>query len=205
VPYRIKLLPLPGSGLEFDVKGEALGSGFFISPEGYLLTNAHVVQNATVIVARTQDGTDHDLLPVAVDRVFDLALLKIAKPDREYPILTMGRSQDTRIGDFVLAIGNPLGLGHTVTHGIVSQTGRQIVPVESGSTGRAVRFLQTDTPINPGSSGGPLVTLDGHFIAVSTAVLSGTQGISFCVPSEQVKEFLESVLQGEGVGVNPPR
>lgn len=204
VPYRVKLLPLPTSGLQFAVDGEALGSGFFISPSGYLLTNSHVVENATAAVARTQDGVDHELVLVAEDRVFDLALLKVAKPNREFPVIPMGSSEDVRIGDWVIAVGSPLGLGHTVTHGIVSQTGRQIVPVESGAPGRAVRYLQTDTPINPGSSGGPLITVGGDWIAVNTAVIDGTQGISFCVPSEQVEEFLESVVAGEGAPAGKP-
>ncbi|MCU0665359.1 MAG: trypsin-like peptidase domain-containing protein [Myxococcota bacterium] len=204
VPYRIKLLPLPGSGLHFDVNGEALGSGFFISASGYLLTNSHVIENATAIVARTLDEVDHELIVVAKDRVFDLALLKVKAPDREYPALPMGRSEDVRIGDWVLAVGNPLGLGHTVTHGIVSQTGRQIVPIDNSKESRAIQYLQTDTAINPGSSGGPLVTLDGAWIAVNTAVLVGTQGISFCVPAKQVEEFLLSVLAGKGELVRSP-
>jgi serine protease Do len=198
VAYRMKLLPLPGSGLRFDVDGEALGSGFFISPSGYLLTNSHVVENATAIVARTLDGVDFELEVVARDQVFDLALLKAKRPDREFPVIPMGSSEDARIGDWVIAVGNPLGLGHTVTHGIVSQTGRQIVPLADGSAGRAIRYLQTDTPINPGSSGGPLIDMNGAWIAVTTAMLGGTQGISFCVPSAQVEEFLESVVAGDG-------
>lgn len=198
VAYRIKLLPLPGSGLQFDIDGEALGSGFFISASGYLLTNSHVIKNATAIVARTLDEVDHELIVVAQDPVFDLALLRVKAPDREYPALPMGNSEEVKIGDWVLAVGNPLGLGHTVTHGIVSQSGRQIVPIDNGAQGRAIQYLQTDTPINPGSSGGPLVTLDGAWIAVNTAVLNGTQGISFCVPSQQVEEFFRSVLAGKG-------
>ena len=197
-PYRLKLIPLPTSGLEFDVRGEALGSAFFIHPSGYLLSNHHVVENATAITARTQDGKEYDLTVVASDPVFDLALLKVTNPDREFSALPMADSDDVLVGDWVIAVGNPLGLGHTVTHGIVSQKGRQIVKIEEGEKGRAVSFLQTDTPINPGSSGGPLITLSGAWVAVNTAVLLDTQGISFCVPSSQVKEFLTNVLDGVG-------
>jgi S1-C subfamily serine protease len=198
IPFKLRLLPLPSSGYRFSVPGEALGSAFFVHPEGYLLTNNHVVENALEITARTAAGEDIDLQVVARDPVLDLALLKVSAPDRQYPVIPMGRSDEVGVGDWVIAVGNPLGLGHTVTHGIISQTGRNLEDPAAGTDGRHVEYLQTDTPINPGSSGGPLITLTGAWIGVNTAVLMGTQGISFCVPSSQVVEFLESVLAGQG-------
>ena len=199
VPFRLKLLPFSSSGYRFSVPGEALGSAFFIHPAGYLLSNNHVIENASQITARTSGGEDFDLEVVARDPVLDLALLKVKGPDREFPALPMGRSDEIGVGDWVIAVGNPLGLGHTVTHGIISQTGRNIERPDSETEGRHVEYLQTDTAINPGSSGGPLITLSVAWIGVNTAILMGTQGISFSVPSSQVVAFLEDVLAGKGV------
>ena len=200
-PYKFQwfpLFPIPGTSVPFNLPGEALGSGFFIHPSGYLLSNNHVVEGAKKIVGRTRDGKNYDLLVVARDPVLDLALLRVVTPDREFEVIPMGKSGDIGVGDLVIAVGNPLGLGHTVTQGIISQTGRNLQKMDPVDDGRQIIFLQTDTAINPGSSGGPLITLSGAWIGVNTAVLMGTQGISFSVPSSQVKEFLESVLAGNG-------
>jgi len=206
--YALKILPLPTRGLRFKVPGEALGSGFFIHPSGYLLTNNHVIENATEIIVRTKSEEDYRVSVVARDAVLDLALLKVVESvvesGKRFPILEMGQSDDLAVGDWVIAIGNPLGLGHTVTHGIISQTGRHITPVDDVENGRHVRFLQTDTAINPGSSGGPLITLTGAWVGVNTAILVGSQGIGFSVPSIQVQGFLESVLGGQGQWENVP-
>ncbi len=204
VPYKLKLLPIPTRGLRFKVYGEALGSAFFIHPSGYLLSNNHVIENARQITARTQEGKDYALSVVARDPVLDLALLKVDAPDREFPVIPMGDSEEMAVGDWVIAVGNPLGLGHTVTHGIISQTGRALDEMEREGEGRHIDFLQTDTAVNPGSSGGPLITLTGAWVGVNTAVLRDTQGISFSVPSAQVVSFLESVLAGDGVMEPPP-
>lgn len=200
VPYQLKLLPIPTSGLRFKVYGEALGSGFFIHESGYLLSNNHVIENARQITARSQDGKDYSVSVVARDPVLDLALLKVNNPDKPFPVVPMGDSEAVAVGDWVIAVGNPLGLGHTVTHGIISQTGRHLEDeFIQAEPGRHVKFLQTDTAVNPGSSGGPLITLTGAFVGVNTAVLRGTQGISFAVPSSQVAEFIDSVLKSNGV------
>ena len=198
VPYKLKLLPIPSSGLRFNVYGEALGSAFFIHPSGYLLSNNHVVENARQITARDQDGNDYEVVIVARDPVLDLSLLKIRNPDREFDSLPMGDSNEVAVGDWVIAVGNPLGLGHTVTHGIISQTGRHLEEIAEDDTGRHVKYLQTDTAVNPGSSGGPLITLSGAWVGVNTAVLRGTQGISFAVPSAQAMNFIETVIEGNG-------
>lgn len=197
-PYTIKLIPGRRTGRRFTVPGEALGSGFFIHKSGYLLTNNHVVENATEITARTKTGKDFPVEVIARDAVIDLALLKVKDASATFDVLPMGNSEDIGVGDFVIAVGNPLGLGHTVTHGIISQTSRNLMKAEPDAPGRHPEFVQTDTAINPGSSGGPLITLSGAWIGVNTAVLIGTQGISFSVPSEQVLEFLNVVLQGTG-------
>jgi serine protease Do/serine protease DegQ len=110
----------------------------------------------------------------------------------------MGDSKKVNVGSWAVAVGNPLGLGHTVTLGIVSQTGRHLMGVDP-EEGREVDFIQMDTPINHGSSGGPLITLEGAWIGVNTAAYEGAQNIGFAVPSAQVEEFLIDVLAGAGV------
>ncbi len=203
--YRIHLLPipLPGTGFPVRVPGVGLGSGFFIHPAGYLLTNNHVVERAEKIKVLTQDGTDYEVQIVARDSIYDLALLKIKDPKKEFPILPMGDSKAVDAGEMVIAVGNPLGLGHTVTAGIISHTGRHLsgVPEEKD---RQINFIQTDAAINPGSSGGPLITLTGAWIGVNTAGAQASQGIGFAVPSGQVKEFLDGVRNGEDRQVEKP-
>ncbi len=199
-PYEFQFfpIPLPGTAIPFSLPGRSLGSAFFVHPSGLLLTNDHVIVNAKEIVGRLLDGKDYPLKVVARDPVLDLALLKVARPDRRFPVIPMGDSEEIGVGDWVIAVGNPLGLGHTVTHGIISRTGRNLHDQDPPEVGRQIEFLQTDTPINPGSSGGPLITLTGAWVGVNTAILMGTQGISLSVPSVQVKGFLESVLAGDG-------
>ncbi len=197
-PYRITLfpIPLPGMGVPVRVPGVGLGSGFFIHPSGYLLTNDHVVRLAEKVNVLTQDGTDLDVIIVARDPVYDLALLKVVESNQEFPVLPMGDSREIDSGDMVIAVGNPLGLGHTVTSGIISHTGRNLSG-EPEKDERQIRFIQTDAAINPGSSGGPLVTLAGAWIGVNTAGAASGQGIGFAVPSEQVREFLDMIRKGE--------
>ena len=142
-PARVRLLPIKIPGLGFPVKlpGEALGSGFFIHPSGLVLTNDHVVADATRIWALMADGTDLELTVLARDPVYDLALLQTQNPTRPYPALPMGDSDRIAPGDFAIAVGNPLGLGHTVTFGIISQTGRQLSGVDPAE-GREVDFIR---------------------------------------------------------------
>jgi serine protease Do len=197
-PYRITLfpIPLPGMGVPVRVPGVGLGSGFFIHPSGYLLTNDHVVRLAEKVNVLTQDGTDFEVIIVARDPVYDLALLKVIHSDQEFQVLPMGDSKKIDSGDMVIAVGNPLGLGHTVTSGIISHTGRNLSgEPEKGK--RQIRFIQTDAAINPGSSGGPLITLSGAWVGVNTAGAASGQGIGFAVPSEQVREFLNMLRTGE--------
>jgi S1-C subfamily serine protease len=201
---RISLLPIPGWGTPVEVPGSALGSGFFIHPSGYLLTNDHVIKDADEIKVKTWDGDDFEVSVIARDPTFDLALLRVVDAEREFPTLPMGDSEEIGVGDFVIAVGNPLGLGHTVTQGIISQTGRNLEayireqqPEEEEDT-RRILYLQTSTAINPGSSGGPLITLTGAWIGVNTAGITEAQNIGFAVPSGQVREFLDNVRSGNG-------
>ncbi len=203
-PYRLSLLPIqiPGTSFRVRLRGRGLGSGFFVHPSGLLLTNNHVIRDAHEIrvLTRTQDGGEQEDLAVTViarDPAFDLALLRVEDPEREFPVLPMGDSSDVDVGEPVIAVGNPLGLGHSVTFGIISQTGRNLSGI-SDEEGRHIEFLQTDTAINPGSSGGPLITLTGAWVGVNTAGVTQAQGIGFAVPSSQVVEFLDEVREGKG-------
>ena len=202
-PVRIQLLPIPipGLALRATLPGKGLGSGFFIHPEGYLLTNDHVVENAESIRVMTPEGDDLEAVLIARDSYVDLALLKVDPLEEPFPALPMGDSSRAAAGDLALAVGNPLGLGHTVTFGIVSSIGRDLTGVENAAP--EVRYLQTDTAINPGSSGGPLVTLDGAWVGVNTSMLANAQSIGFSVPSRTVYDFIAKVLNGRGVRVAP--
>ncbi|KPA16981.1 peptidase [Candidatus Magnetomorum sp. HK-1] len=197
-PYRIHLLPIPiiGSGLPVRVPGIGLGSGFFIHPSGYLLTNNHVIQRAEKIKVLTHDDSDYEVIVVARDPVYDLALLKVVGDNHSFPVIPMGNSDAIDSGDMVIAVGNPLGLGHTVTSGIISHTGRNLSGV-SEKKGRHVSFIQTDAAINPGSSGGPLITLTGAWIGINTAGAITGEGIGFAVPGTLVHQFLEMIRTGE--------
>jgi len=198
-PYRIHLLPIPviGSGLPVRVPGTGLGSGFFIHPSGYILTNNHVIQRAKEVKVLLHDGKDYEVIIVARDPIYDLALLKVVDAKREFPVLPMGDSKQIDSGDMVIAVGNPIGLGHTVTSGIISHTGRNLAGTPE-QKGRQIRFIQTDAAINPGSSGGPLITLTGGaWIGVNSAGAVSSEGIGFAVPSYQIKEFLDMIRTGK--------
>ena len=199
-PYDVTLLPvrLPGPRPTVRLPGSSLGSGFFVHGSGLVLTNNHVVHDAKNIYARTVDGYDYELILLAVDPVYDLALLQTVVRGQRFPPLPMGDSELVDVGDFVIAVGNPLGLGHTVTSGIISQTDQHLEDVDP-EDGREVDYIQTDTAINPGSSGGPLITLAGAWVGVNTAGIVTAQNIGFAVPSRQVRDFLEDVLAGNGV------
>ncbi|RKX43204.1 MAG: hypothetical protein DRP64_08585 [Verrucomicrobia bacterium] len=202
-PVKVRLIPikLPFTGIPARLPGIGLGSGFFIHPKGYVLSNEHVIRNAAEIRVMSQSGTDYIAKVVATDPVYDLALLKVDAPNKlPFPFLPMGDSTAIRGGDHVIAVGNPLGFGHTVTAGIISHTGRSLFEEKEGH-GRYVRYIQTDAAINPGSSGGPLITLTGSWIGLNTAQIANSQGIGFTVPSSQVREFLGNVLEGESQSV----
>lgn len=203
-PVKIRLLPINSrvGGISTTVPGKSLGSGFVVHPSGLVISNEHVIRYATSIRGHLANGDDFDLQVLATSPAVDLALLRIRGGQLPFDVLPMGTSAEVGVGDHVIAVGNPLGLGHSVSHGVVSQTGRNLFHMFPDEN-RATDFIQTDAAINPGSSGGPLVTLTGAWIGVNTATLSETQGIGFAVPSSQVVEFVRAVVTGDGVAVIP--
>jgi serine protease Do len=172
---------------------EARGSGFIINPDGLIVTNNHVVKNASRITVTLDDGTTVPAKVVGADPRTDIALLKISV-DHKLPFLQLGNSDKAEPGEWVIAIGNPFGLSETVTAGIVSALGRNI------GDGPYDQFLQIDAPINEGNSGGPLLTQDGKVIGMNTAILSpsgGSIGIGFAIPSNMIRK-ISSDLQKYG-------
>ncbi len=179
-------MPGPGGGME---RQRGLGSGVIVSPDGYILTNRHVVEAADEISIRLADRREFKAKKIGMDPGTDLAVLKIEASG--LPVLEFADSDQARVGDIVLAVGNPFGLAQTVTMGIVSGLGRGgmgIVDYEN--------FIQTDASINPGNSGGALVDTAGRLLGINTAIYSrsgGNQGIGFAVPSNLAREVLQSI------------
>ncbi|MCM0082610.1 DegQ family serine endoprotease [Geomonas sp. Red32] len=171
------------------VKQQSLGSGFIIDRNGYIITNNHVVDKADEIKVKLSDGREFTAKVVGRDSKTDLALIKISSTFRELPVLPLGDSDKMRVGDWVLAVGNPFGLEHTVTQGIISATGRVI------GSGPYDNFLQTDAPINPGNSGGPLINMQGEVIGINTAIIQGGQGIGFAIPSNLAKSVSSQIRE----------
>lgn len=173
-----------GQGGPDSLRERSLGSGVIVDPKGYILTNRHVVNGADRIRVKLQDDPEgsqgHDATVIGTDSETDLAVIKI-NIDHALPYAKMGNSDSMNVGDWVLAIGSPFGLQETVTAGIVSAKGRDIVP------GRQFQsFIQTDAAINPGNSGGPLINLNGEIVGINTAILTesqGYQGVGFAMPS----------------------
>ncbi|MBT0666495.1 DegQ family serine endoprotease [Geobacter pelophilus] len=163
------------------MKQQSLGSGFIINKDGFIITNNHVVDNADEIKVKLSDGREYKAKVIGRDSKTDLALIKISSTFENLPVLALGDSDKMRVGDWVMAVGNPFGLEQTVTQGIISATGRVI------GSGPYDNFLQTDAPINPGNSGGPLVNLKGEVIGINTAIVPGGQGIGFAIPSALAK------------------
>ena len=167
-----------------------MGSGFIISADGLIVTNHHVVEGVQVIEVVLSDETIHRAQVVGLDERTDLALIQIDAG--VLPYVSFGDSDLLEVGDWVVAIGNPLGLDHSVTAGIISAKGRNIFDAENVAYGE---FIQTDAAINPGNSGGPLFNLDGEVIGVNTAVSSRGQGIGFAVPSDLVVSIIQQIRE----------
>ena len=173
--------PLPGNGT---------GTGFIIDHEGYILTNNHVVKGADTIKVTLQNEKEYEARLVGSDPKTDVALIKIVKKNGEhisFPFISMGNSEKVEVGEWVVAIGNPFGLSHTVTTGVISAKGRNI------GSGPYDEFIQTDAAINPGNSGGPLLNMDGDVIGINTAIFSGSGGnvgIGFALPINMAKAIL---------------
>lgn len=169
----------------------SLGSGVIISSDGYLLTNNHVIANSDEIIVALKDGRESYARVIGTDPETDLAVLKI--DIENLPVITLASSDSAKIGDVVLAIGNPYGVGQTVTMGIVSATGRNQLGLTTFED-----FIQTDAAINPGNSGGALINAYGNLIGINTAIFSksgGSQGIGFAIPSLLANQILEEIVQ----------
>lgn len=171
------------------MKQQSLGSGFIINKDGYIITNNHVVDHADEIKVKLSDGREYKAKVIGRDKKTDLALIKISSIFKDLPVLELGDSDKMRVGDWVLAVGNPFGLEQTVTQGIISATGRVI------GSGPYDNFLQTDAPINPGNSGGPLVNLKGEVIGINSAIIPNGQGIGFAIPSSMAKSIVAQLKE----------
>ncbi len=182
-----------GNQPQGKMKTHALGSGFVIGKEGLIITNNHVVEKATEIKIKLQTGKEYDAKLVGRDPKTDLALIQVT-PDKDFPKSeVLGDSDAMRVGDWVMAVGNPFGLGHTVTTGIISAKSRIL------GAGPYDDFLQTDAAINPGNSGGPLFNMDGEVIGINTAIIAQGQGIGFAIPVNMAKELLPQLKKGKVV------
>jgi serine protease Do len=167
-----------------SAKQPQLGSGVIVSPDGHIVTNWHVVAEAGAVEVSLNDGRSLPAILVGADELSDVAVLKIEASG--LPAIGFGDSDDVRIGQTVIAVGNPYGLQGTVTTGIVSGKGRMMSEA-------ATEFFQTDAPINPGSSGGPLVDIDGKIVALNNALVQHTAGIGFAIPSNTVRKIFENI------------
>jgi serine protease Do len=166
----------------------ATGSGVIVDPNGYILTNSHVIENAQDITVRLSDARKFDARLIGRDPKTDLAVLKV-EAAAPLPVAEMGDSDRIRVGQWAIAIGNPFGLDRTVTVGIISATGRTRVGVVAYES-----FIQTDASINPGNSGGPLLNLDGQVIGINTAIVAAGQGIGFSIPVNMAKEVMRQLI-----------
>ncbi|HRW13338.1 MAG TPA: trypsin-like peptidase domain-containing protein [Syntrophomonas sp.] len=171
-----------------------IGTGFLITADGYILTNQHVIEDATKVTVQLNGKSEE--IPaqmISSDRELDLAVLKISGSN--YPVLPLGNSDQMRVGEWVVAIGQPYGLDHTVTTGVISAKGRPI----SIEDRQYKNLIQTDAAINPGNSGGPLLNLKGEVIAINTAVNAQAQGIGFAIPINTVQEVLQDLISGNKI------
>ena len=181
-----------------------LGSGVIVSPEGHILTNNHVIEDADGIEVILADGRRAAAKVIGTDPDTDLALLKISLD--KLPVIVLGQTQNLQVGDVVLAIGNPFGVGQTVTSGIVSALGRSQLGINTFEN-----FIQTDAAINPGNSGGALIDVNGHLMGINTAIYSrsgGSMGIGFAIPISTAKQVMQDLLKNGKVirgwiGVEP--
>jgi len=178
-------------GDQDDSAQTGLGSGVIVSPQGYILTNNHVVEAADEILVMLNDGRQTQAKVIGTDPETDLAVLKVNLD--KLPVMVMNNSEQVQVGDIVLAIGNPFGVGQTVTSGIVSALGRNQLGINTFEN-----FIQTDAAINPGNSGGALVDVQGNLLGINTAIYSksgGSMGIGFAIPVSIAKQVLEGIVK----------
>lgn len=195
---------MPPQQPQRQVPQRGKGSGFIIGKEGYVLTNNHVIEGADKVKVTLMDGRAFDAEKVGQDPTFDLAIIKIKASN--LPSLELGDSDKTEVGEWVVAIGNPLGFENTVTAGVISAKNRTLQAPGVNFQG----FMQTDAAINPGNSGGPLIDLSGKVIGINTAIVPYAQGIGFAVPINMAKQIMDDLIKhGEvrrgwlGVTVQP--
>jgi serine protease Do len=209
-PSVVNLIPLSSLGRGLGLPQERApnasgsGSGVVIDPDGHIVTNNHVIGDATEIEVRFSDKSKLIAQVVGKDQDTDLAVLKVTA-DHPLPSAKFGDSSGVRVGQWVLAVGNPFGLDRTVTLGVVSGVGRENINLS-----RYENFIQTDASINPGNSGGPLFNLRGEIIGINTAIINFAQGIGFAIPSNMAKQVIQQLLtQGRvtrgwlGIGIQP--
>ncbi|TVR10642.1 MAG: PDZ domain-containing protein [Phormidium sp. GEM2.Bin31] len=173
------------------------GSGFIVDSNGTILTNAHVVNRADRVTVRLKDGRDFEGRVMGVDTVTDLAVIKVDTNGSPLPVAPLGNSDVVQVGDWAIAVGNPLGLDNTVTLGIVSTLNRSSAQV--GIPDKRLDFIQTDAAINPGNSGGPLLNDRGEVIGVNTAIRADANGIGFAIPINTVKAVSDRLARGESI------
>ncbi|NJK48615.1 PDZ domain-containing protein [Candidatus Gracilibacteria bacterium] len=178
-------LPIPREHIE-----RGTGSGFILSPDGRLLTNAHVVDGASRVKVTLKDGQIYAGQVVGIDRITDVAVVKIEATN--LPAVSFGTAETLQPGEWAIAIGNPLGLDNTVTVGIISALGRS--SSEVGVPDKRVKFIQTDAAINPGNSGGPLLNANGEVVGVNTAIRADAQGLGFAIPIETARRIAEQLF-----------
>lgn len=169
------------------------GSGFFISGDGEIVTNYHVIEDADMIEIELVDGTSFDAEVIGRDEATDLALIKVSKPDRDFAYLALGESESVRVGEWVMAVGNPLDMDHTVTVGVVSAKGRVLGLSAEGTSFE--NYIQTDAAINLGNSGGPLVNTRGEVVAINTAINARGQNLGFAVPVNILRQILPQLRE----------
>src|SRR5262249_30035121 len=184
----------PGFGFRMPdrpLRQQGEGSGVIVSADGYIVTNNHVVDGATELNVSMSDKREMKARVIGTDSQTDIALIKVDA--RDLPHVTLGSSAAVEVGDIALAIGNPFGLGQTVTMGIISATGRGGLGIEDYED-----FIQTDAAVNPGNSGGPLVNVNGELIGINTAILSGgggNEGVGFAVPINMARTVMNQILK----------
>ncbi len=177
-----------GNNEQREYKQRSLGSGFIIDKNGYIVTNNHVIAGADEIKVKLNSGQEYDAKIIGRDPSTDIALIKI-KAGGDYSVATFGDSESLKVGQWVVAIGSPFGLEHTVTAGIVSAKGRVI------GSGPYDDFIQTDTSINPGNSGGPLINMNGQVVGINTAIIAGGNGIGFAIPVNMAKGVIKQLKE----------
>lgn len=191
-----------GSGNSDSLQKAGLGSGFIFDSSGYILTNEHVIDGADQVKV-TVDGHDQPFTAKVLGKSYDLDLAVLKIEGSNFPTLKLGDSNASNMGDWVVAIGNPLGFDHTVTVGVLSQNNRKLSISDTNGTRNYEHLLQTDASINPGNSGGPLLNLNGEVIGINTAISSEAQGIGFAIPTSTISEVLDKLKTNTEIPAKP--